>query len=228
MPGHTLDEILAVIDEEIAALQAKPVDAAELDRAKNQLESDTVRSLESLLARAERLQSYNYMVGDPGFLTEDLRTPALVDAAAIQRAAQQYLRKDGSAIVTIDPIPEAPIMERIPQAIAGRAPISRGGAARPCCPLSLRVRACPRAHPGAARESAAPAPAATAPRTRCPRRRARVSPASRRRTPRSGSSRPRGRRAHVQAPEAEALQAEERPRKCCWWTSTTCRSSTST
>ena len=113
MPGHTLDEILAVIDEEIAALQAKPLDAAELDRAKNQLESDTVRSLESLLARAERLQSYNYLVGDPGFVTEDLRRYRAVDAAAIQRVAQQYLKKDARVVVTIDPNPDAPIMGRI-------------------------------------------------------------------------------------------------------------------
>jgi predicted Zn-dependent peptidase len=113
MPGHTLDEILAVVDEEIAGLQAKPVEAAELDRAKNQLESDTVRSLESLLARAERLQTYNYMAGDPGFLTEDLRRYRAVDAAAIQRAAQQHLRKDARVVVTIDPNPEAPIMGRI-------------------------------------------------------------------------------------------------------------------
>jgi zinc protease len=113
MPGHTLDEILAVIDEEIAALQAKPLEPAELDRAKNQLESDTVRSLEGLLARAERLQSYNYLVGDPGFLTEDLRRYRAVDAAAVQRVAQQYLKKDGRVIVTIDPNPDAPIMGRI-------------------------------------------------------------------------------------------------------------------
>jgi zinc protease len=113
MPGHTLDEILAVIDEEIAALQTKPVDATELDRAKNQLESDTVRSLESLLARAERLQSYNQMLGDPGFLPEDLRRYRAVDAGAIQRVAQQYLKKDARVIVTIDPNPEAPIMGRI-------------------------------------------------------------------------------------------------------------------
>ncbi|HEY7370862.1 MAG TPA: pitrilysin family protein [Polyangia bacterium] len=113
MPGHTLDEILAVIDEEIAALQAKPVEGAELDRAKNQIESDTVRSLESLLARAERLQSYNQLLGDPGFVTEDLRRYRAVDAAAVQRVAQQYLKKDARVIVTIDPNPEAPIMGRI-------------------------------------------------------------------------------------------------------------------
>ena len=38
MPGHTLDEIVAVIDQEMAALKAKPVDDAELNRAKNQIE----------------------------------------------------------------------------------------------------------------------------------------------------------------------------------------------
>jgi zinc protease len=113
MPGHTLDEILAVIDEEIASAQTKPVEAAELDRAKNQLESDTVRSLEGLLPRAERLQAYNYMAGDAGYLTEDLRRYRAVDAAAIQRAAQQYLRKDARVVVTIDPNPDAPIMGRI-------------------------------------------------------------------------------------------------------------------
>ena len=113
MPGHTLDEILAVIDEEIAALQAKPVDAAELDRAKNQIESETVRSLETLLARAERLQSYNYLLGDPGFLTEDLRRYRAVDAGAVQQYAQQYLNKEARVVVTVDPNPDAPIMGRV-------------------------------------------------------------------------------------------------------------------
>jgi predicted Zn-dependent peptidase len=113
MPGHTLDEILGVIDQEVAALQAKPVDAAELDRAKNQIESETVRSLEPLLARAERLQSYNYLLNDPGFVTEDLRRYRAVDAAAVQRYAQEVLNKEGRVVVTIDPNPDAPIMGRV-------------------------------------------------------------------------------------------------------------------
>ena len=85
----------------------------ELERAKNQIESDTVRSLEPLLARAERLQSYNYLPGDPGYLGEDLRRYRAVDAAAIQRAAEQYLGKDARVIVTVEPNPDAPIMGRV-------------------------------------------------------------------------------------------------------------------
>src|SRR6266511_3653095 len=113
MPGHTVDELLAVIDEEIAALQAKPIEAAELERAKNQVETDTVRSLEGLQARAERLQHYNLLLNDPGFLAEDLRRYRAVDAAAVQRAAQQVLRKEGRIVITVAPNPEAPIMGRV-------------------------------------------------------------------------------------------------------------------
>jgi predicted Zn-dependent peptidase len=113
MPGHTLDEILTVIDQEIAGVQEKPVDGAELARAKNQIESDTVRSLESLLGRVERLQHYNLFLGDPGFLTEDLRRYRAVDAAGVQAAAKQYLRPEGRVLVTVQPNPEAPIMGRV-------------------------------------------------------------------------------------------------------------------
>ena len=113
MPGHSLDEILAVIDQEIAAIQDKPVDEAELERAKNQIESDTVRSLEGLHARAERLQVYNLSLGDPGFLAEDLKRYRAVDAAALSRVAREVLRKDGRVVVTIAPNPEAPIMGRV-------------------------------------------------------------------------------------------------------------------
>jgi zinc protease len=113
MPGHTLDEILAVIDEEVDKLRAQPVEPRELERAKNQIESDTIRSLEPLLARAERLQSYNHLIGDPGYIGEDLRQYRALDAAALQRTAAEYLKKEARVIVTVDPNPEAPIMGRV-------------------------------------------------------------------------------------------------------------------
>ncbi len=90
-----------------------PSTPRELDRAKNQIESETVRSLEGLQPRAERLQHYNYLLGDPGFLAEDVRHYRAVEPAAIQRVAQQVLRKDGRVIITVTPNPQAPIMGRV-------------------------------------------------------------------------------------------------------------------
>jgi zinc protease len=113
MPGHTLDELLTVIGEEIGKLQSTPVDVGELERAKNQIESDTVRNLEPLIARAERLQHYNDFTGDPGYLAEDLRRYRAVDADAVQRAAKDYLRSGARVIVTVEPNPAAPIMGRV-------------------------------------------------------------------------------------------------------------------
>jgi len=113
MPGHTVEELLTVIDDELDKLRREPPAPRELERAKNQLESDTIRNLEGLQPRAERLQSYNYLLGDPGFLGEDLRLYRAVDTAAIQRVAAQYLRKEDRVVVTVDPNPDAPIMGRV-------------------------------------------------------------------------------------------------------------------
>jgi len=111
--GHTLDELVRVIDEEVEAMRAKPVEAGELERAKNQIEFDTFRSLEAPLAQAERLQTYNLLVGDPGYLARDIEMYRAVDAAAVQAAAAQYLRKDGRVVVTVTPNADAPIMGRV-------------------------------------------------------------------------------------------------------------------
>jgi predicted Zn-dependent peptidase len=113
MPGHTVEELLAVIDEEIAKLQAAPVDERELARAKNQIESDVVRSLEPLLARAEHLQRYNTYLNDPGYLAEDVRQYRAVTAEGVQRAARTYLRQSARVVVTVEPNPQAPIMGRV-------------------------------------------------------------------------------------------------------------------
>jgi zinc protease len=115
MPGHTLDEIVKVIDEELDKLRAGPVEPRELDRAKNQIEFDTFRNLEPLLARAERLQTYNYNQGDPGFLQRDLAAYRAIDAAAVKDAVTRYLRRDARVIITVVPNPDAPIMGRVKQ-----------------------------------------------------------------------------------------------------------------
>ncbi len=113
MPGHTMDEILKVVDEELDKMRTTPVEARELARAQSQIEFDTFRNLESLLARAERLQMYNYNAGDPDYLQRDLAAYRAVDAAAVQQAVTRYLRRDARLIITVTPNPDAPIMGRV-------------------------------------------------------------------------------------------------------------------
>jgi predicted Zn-dependent peptidase len=70
--GADVKKIEKIIDEEVDRLRKEPVTAEEFKRTQVALESQTIWSLESLLARAEILQKYNHYVGDPDYLTRDL------------------------------------------------------------------------------------------------------------------------------------------------------------
>ena len=113
--SHRRRTAVQVIDQELEKLRTTPAEPRELLRAQNQIEFDTFRNLEPLLARAERLQTYNYVGGDPGLLQRDLASYRAVDAAAVQQAAARHLRKDARVVITVTPNPEAPIMGRVRQ-----------------------------------------------------------------------------------------------------------------
>jgi zinc protease len=113
LAGHTLAEIEKVVDEEVEKIRTQPVEERELERAKNRIRTSFFRSLEPLQGRGSHLLSYDYFTGDPGYLGKDIARYQAVEAAALQRYAAQYLRKDARLVVTVDPNPQAPIMGRI-------------------------------------------------------------------------------------------------------------------
>lgn len=113
MPGHGPEELLAVIDQELEKLRNAIPEDSEVARAKNQIEFQTIRSLEPLIGRAERLQAYNLFVGDPAYLARDLATYRGIDGAALRRAVEQHLRRDARVVVTVTPDGNAPIMGRV-------------------------------------------------------------------------------------------------------------------
>ncbi|MEM6370702.1 MAG: pitrilysin family protein [Myxococcota bacterium] len=87
--GRTTDEGLAAIDEVLAGLRGRPPTAAELQRARNDWETSTLTSLQSLGGfggRTERLQSYHHFLGDPGKLGWDVARHRKIDLAALQEA----------------------------------------------------------------------------------------------------------------------------------------------
>ena len=73
-PGKELGALEAIIAEELQRIQDEPPSQAEIDRAVARGETGLVRSLEGISefgGRADRLNMYNVLTGDPGYLAKD-------------------------------------------------------------------------------------------------------------------------------------------------------------
>jgi predicted Zn-dependent peptidase len=80
-----------IVNEELARVEREPLDPKEIARYVTAREAQAIWGLESLLGRANRLQSYNHYLGDPGKLSWDLERYRAVTPAAVQAAATAYL-----------------------------------------------------------------------------------------------------------------------------------------
>jgi len=93
-PGHTLAELEAAVDEELGRLTTEPPTPEEIEQATSGREADLVKALEyvgGFGGRADRLNMYNTLTGDPGFLTKDYQRYLKVDAPGVLRVARKYL-----------------------------------------------------------------------------------------------------------------------------------------
>ncbi len=104
--GHTADEILAVIDGEIAKLVETPPSAAEVDKAKAIAETDFWTALVDVDGKAEALGHYETALGDFRKLTVIAERLARVTAEDVARVVRAYLRADRRTIVIAEPEPE--------------------------------------------------------------------------------------------------------------------------
>jgi zinc protease len=116
-PGVTLERLEKEIDEELARLAAEPPAAAELERAKNKIESGAIFGLEPVGGfggRAATLAGYYLRTGNPGYLPQDLARYRDATAADVSAAVKQYLRKDARVVLYVLP-------SSTPRAAAGAA-----------------------------------------------------------------------------------------------------------
>src|SRR5688572_16597169 len=101
-PGHTLRELEAVINEEIEALRAKGPTAAEVERARNVLETQIFNGLQlvgGFGGVADQLNLYNHYVGTPDYLTEDIMRRRRVTPESVRQFAQRYLAPNARVVV---------------------------------------------------------------------------------------------------------------------------------
>jgi predicted Zn-dependent peptidase len=101
----TPDSLIRVMDTEIESLRAAPVDSATLARAKIKMRSSLYSIAEEFvgLGKLDLLASFALFDNDPSKINTLEDQFAAVTAEQIQKAAQEYLRRENRTIYTIIP-----------------------------------------------------------------------------------------------------------------------------
>lgn len=101
--GHTLDEIEQVIQQELDRIKTEVPTVRELDRARNQYEASFIERLESINGKADMLNNYYYLTGNPDYFNEDLARYYAVDAQDVSTIASQYLKDNARVVIGFVP-----------------------------------------------------------------------------------------------------------------------------
>lgn len=137
-PNVKPEELEKAIDEELEALRREAPSAVEVDRARNSIETQIVRGLETLGGFggvADRLNQYNHYLGDPNYLAQDLARYRQATPSAIQKVVQDKLRKEARVVVygvpgnkIINDVPKTAEAEEAKEAASSQAAPSAAGA----------------------------------------------------------------------------------------------------
>ena len=96
-PGHTVEELLKVIDEEIATLQRDPPTEREVQRAINKVEASYFNRMERVGGfggKADLLNAYFSETGIPDWFNEDLGRYRVLSPSDVRAAAVAFLPAD--------------------------------------------------------------------------------------------------------------------------------------
>jgi len=105
-PGHDLNEIQRVVDEEIRRLAETAPTAREVQRVINQTEAEFLNGMErvgSFGGKADQLAYYDYFVGTPDYFQADLDRTRGVTPADVQRVAREYLAGHHRVVLSVVP-----------------------------------------------------------------------------------------------------------------------------
>jgi zinc protease len=104
--GHTIAELQAAIDDELAKLRREPPSVREVQRAINQMESSFYRRMERVGGfggKADQLNAYYAAGGGPDFFAEDLARYTSLDASDVQAAIVEWLPADRRVELIVEP-----------------------------------------------------------------------------------------------------------------------------
>ncbi len=101
--GHTLKEIEGIVQDELNRIRSEAPTQRELQRAVNQYEASFLARIEEVDAKANILNNYYQLTGNPDFFNEDLSRYKALDPSDITAAAQTYLVNDKRLLLSIVP-----------------------------------------------------------------------------------------------------------------------------
>jgi zinc protease len=107
LAGKTVEEIEPLLYAEVARLIKEPIPDRELQKAKNQIESEFVFAQDSVHSLAELVGRYEVVAGWKA-LDSFLAGVRKVTSADVQRVAQQYLVPENRTIAILVPTKSAP------------------------------------------------------------------------------------------------------------------------
>ncbi len=102
-PGVSLDTIEETIDQVLAEFAAKGPTAEELERQQAQIEYGALSRLQSILAKADRLNQYDFYFGEPNAFARDLDRYRNATPAGVRKWAAKILTPDARLILRVIP-----------------------------------------------------------------------------------------------------------------------------
>jgi zinc protease len=122
--GKSLDEIEKEINAEIERIKREPPTAEEMARALNAIESQTIFGMQTVLGKADRLNSYSVFRGQANFFQADLDRYRKVTAADVKRVANTYLTNNRLVMSFVPgkqrPSPQRDTPENTPTSVSGK------------------------------------------------------------------------------------------------------------
>jgi predicted Zn-dependent peptidase len=98
---HECRELEQAIDAELERIKREPVPEQELQKVKNQMKADFIRSLNSNNGLASMLSYYETLLGDYRYLSNYIKVIDKITPDEIMQAAQKYFRKQNRTVATL-------------------------------------------------------------------------------------------------------------------------------
>jgi predicted Zn-dependent peptidase len=103
VPGKTVEALESAIYAEIDKVKTAPIEAWEIEKARNNAKRAVVSGLTSSLTRATQLADFAANFGDPALINQRVERIAKVTAADVQRVARTYLTQENRSVVITMP-----------------------------------------------------------------------------------------------------------------------------